>query len=164
FGGRLSSVVDMRMNDGNDQAIHGNFSIGLISSKFNLEGPITKGKTTFNVSLRRTYADILAQPLIKYADAMDGSVSNSTAGYYFYDFNAKISHRFNDKDRLYLSYYMCDDAIYAGFRNRYSNSSNVTDEGRMKLGWNWGNLISALRWNHVINNKLFMNTTATFTR
>jgi outer membrane receptor for ferrienterochelin and colicin len=164
FGGRLSSVVDIRMNDGNDQAIHGNFSIGLISSKFNLEGPITKGKTTFNVSLRRTYADLLAQPLIKYADAMDGSVSNSTAGYYFYDFNAKISHRFNDKDRLYLSYYMGDDAIYAGFRNRYTSNSDYTEEGRMKLGWYWGNLISALRWNRVLNNKLFMNTTATFTR
>ncbi len=164
FGGRLSSVVDIRMNDGNDQAIHGNFSIGLISSKFNLEGPIIKGKTTFNVSLRRTYADILAQPLIKYADAMDGSVSNSTAGYYFYDFNAKISHRFSDNDRLYLSYYMGDDAIYAGFRDNYTNYGDYKEESKMKLGWYWGNLISALRWNHVINNKLFMNTTATLTR
>jgi len=164
FGGRLSSVVDIRMNDGNDQAIHGNFSIGLISSKFNLEGPITKGKTTFNVSLRRTYADLIAQPLIKLADAQDGNVSNSSAGYYFYDFNAKISHRISDKDRLYLSYYMGDDAIYAGFREHYTSNSNETEEGRMKLNWYWGNIISALRWNRVINNKLFMNTTATFTR
>ncbi len=164
FGGRLSSVVDIRMNDGNDQAIHGNFSVGIISSKLNLEGPISKGKTTFNVSLRRTYADILAQPLIKIADAQDGSVSNSSAGYYFYDLNAKISHRFSDKDRVYLSYYMGDDAIYARFREHYTSNSTTTEEGKMKLGWYWGNLISALRWNHVINNKLFMNTTATFTR
>jgi len=164
FGGRLSSVVDISMNDGNDQAIHGNFSIGLISSKFNLEGPITKGKTTFNVSLRRTYADLLVQPIIKIMDAQDGSVSNSSAGYYFYDFNGKICHRLSDKDRLYLSYYMGDDAIYAGFREHYTSNVNETDEGRMKLGWKWGNMISALRWNRVINNKLFMNTTATFTR
>lgn len=164
FGGRLSSVVDIRMNDGNDQAIHGNASIGIISSKFNVEGPIIKGKTTFNASLRRTYADILVQPLIMYVDAQDGSQSNSTAGYYFYDFNAKISHKISDKNRLYLSYYMGDDAIYARFRSRYTSDPGYFEEGRMRLGWNWGNLISALRWNRVINNKLFMNTTATFTR
>jgi len=164
FGGRLSSVVDIRMNDGNDQEYHGNVSIGLISSKINLEGPIIKGKTSFNVSLRRTYADLLIQPFIKLAAALEDEVANASAGYYFYDLNAKISHRFSDKDRLYFSHYMGDDAIYAGFRINYTDGSNLQEEGKMKLGWYWGNLISALRWNHVINNKLFLNTTASYTR
>jgi outer membrane receptor for ferrienterochelin and colicin len=165
FGSRLSSVVDIRMNDGNDQSYHGNVSVGLIASRFNLEGPIIKGKTTFNVSLRRTYADILAQPVIKLAAASaDEGLSRMSAGYYFYDFNAKLSHILSDRDRLYYSHYMGDDAIYAGFRTHYKEGGNLTEEGRMKMNWYWGNLISALRWNRVITNKLFMNTTASFTR
>lgn len=164
FGGRLSSVLDIRMNDGNNQKVHGNLTVGLISSKINLEGPLFSEKTTFNISARRTYFDILAQPIIKLAAAASESNSNILAGYYFYDMNAKISHKFSDNDRLYLSTYMGDDVIYANIRDSYNNYENGTEENRIKLNWNWGNLITAMRWNHIINNKLFMNTTATFTR
>lgn len=164
FGGRLSSVVDIVTNDGNDQKIHGNFSIGLISSKFNLEGPIIKGKTTFNVSLRRTYADILAQPLIKLALKEGNSNDDANAGYYFYDFNAKISHKISDKDRLHLSFYSGDDAIYIGYKNKSITGGNITESQKIKVDWDWGNLITALRWNHIINSKLFLNTTASYTR
>lgn len=103
FGGRLSSVVDIKMNDGNDKEIHGNVSIGLISSKINIEGPIIKEKTTFNISARRTYADILAKPFIPIIDNPDknGGIGTNSFGYYFYNLNAKISHKFSDKDRLY---------------------------------------------------------------
>lgn len=164
FGSRLSSVVDIRMNDGNDQSYHGNVSIGLIASRFNLEVPIIKGRTTFNVSLRRTYADILAQPVIKLIQRSEPGLNKLSAGYYFYDFNAKLSHQLTDKDRLYYSHYMGDDAIYAGFRDHYKDGGNLTEESRMKMNWYWGNLISALRWNRILTNKLFMNTTASFTR
>jgi len=169
FGGRLSSVVDIRMNDGNNKAIHGNVSVGLISSKINLEGPLFNEKTTFNISARRTYFDIFLQPLLKIQAAIENENSENTdvnmsAGYYFYDMNAKISHTFSDRDRLYLSAYMGDDAIYADFRQSYRDYLNTTEEQRMKMNWDWGNLITALRWNHIINNKLFMNTTATYSR
>lgn len=169
FGSRLSSVVDIRMNDGNNKAIHGNFSIGLISSKFNIEGPLFSENTTFNISARRTYFDALIQPFIKLATTIENQNSenndnNLTAGYYFYDLNAKISHKFSDKDRLYLSAYFGDDVVYANFRNRYRDFKNQTEENRLKIDWNWGNVITALRWNHIINNKLFLNTTATYTR
>lgn len=163
FGGRLSSVVDIRMKDGDDKKYHGNITVGLISSKINIEGPIIKEKTTFNFSARRTYADILAQPIIALAAKNEG-IGKTSAGYYFYDLNAKISHKFSDKDRLYLSTYMGDDAIYASMKDGTYQYANTTENDRLKMNWNWGNLISALRWNHVINNKLFMNTTASYTR
>lgn len=167
FGGRLSSVIDVRMNDGNNKEIRGNLSVGLISSKLNIEGPIFSENTTFNFSARRTYFDLLAQPLIAIAvkseqdENYDGSLS---AGYYFYDLNGKISHKFSEKDRLYLSLYMGDDAIYAKFRSRYRDTDNNKMSEHMKLDWDWGNIVSSARWNRVVNNRLFMNSTIAYTR
>lgn len=164
FGGRLSSVVDIRMNDGDDRKYHGNITVGLISSKINIEGPIITEKTTFNFSARRTYFDILTQPIIALVAKQNGA-GKTSAGYYFYDLNAKISHKFSDRDRLYLSAYMGDDVIYANMQQSYSNFGSAgSQEGRLNMDWYWGNLVTALRWNHVINNKLFMNTTAAYTR
>lgn len=167
FGGRLSSVVDINMKDGDQQHIHGNVSVGLISSKINIEGPLIKNKTTFNFSARRTYADLLAQPIIrKLASNENGGDKNTSLGYYFYDINAKISHKFSDYNRIYLSYYQGDDVIY-GDMQQYKNdngSAGGIETGRLKLNWNWGNRIAALRWNHIVNNKLFMNTTVSATQ
>ncbi|NDV45605.1 TonB-dependent receptor [Paludibacter sp. 221] len=162
FGGRLSSVLDISMNDGNNKKLKGTVSVGLISSKLNLEGPLFNEKTTFNISARRTYFDIIAQPLLKIISNMEGNegMEKLRAGYYFYDLNAKVSHKFSDKDRLYLSFYMGDDAIYANIKEDDAYYGSTT----MKTDWDWGNLITALRWNHIINNKLFMNVTGAFTR
>ena len=165
FGGRLSSVVDISMNDGNDKEIHGNVTVGLISSKLNLEGPIVKEKTTFNFSARRTYADILTLPFMsKYGSSFNGGAGGTKLGYYFYDLNGKISHKISDKDRLYLSAYMGNDVIYADMQEFEYKNIGYTETGRLKMDWDWGNLITALRWNHVVSNKLFMNTTASLTR
>ncbi|WP_286833172.1 TonB-dependent receptor plug domain-containing protein, partial [Proteiniphilum sp. UBA5280] len=118
FGGRLSSVVDVRMKDGDDKKISGTASIGTLSAKLQVEGPIVKEKTTFNVSLRRTYFDILAQPLIKYAARQEEDDTNYGGGYYFYDINAKFTHKFSDRDRLYLSIYTGDDAMHTKMRTK----------------------------------------------
>jgi len=173
FGSRLSSVLDVSMNDGNNKKLHGNIAVGLLSAKFNLEGPLFSEKTTFNISARRTYYDILAQPLIAYASSQS-SGTKAHAGYYFYDLNAKISHKLSDKDRLYLSFYMGDDVLYANvsekstYDNVYDDNSptgiRYTENSKMKMNWNWGNLLTVARWNRVLNNKLFMNATAHFTR
>ena len=96
FGGRLSSVIDVRTNDGDMQKYHGTFSIGLLTSKINLEGPIIKGKTSFNISARRSYLDLLAKPFMP---------DDEKYSYYFYDINAKINHKFSDRSRLFLSAY-----------------------------------------------------------
>ncbi len=164
FGGRLSSVLDIRMYDGNNKKLKGNVSIGLISSKFNLEGPLFSDKTTFNISARRTYYDLLAQPILALVAKNEDMFDKLSAGYYFYDLNAKISHKFSDKDRLYLSSYMGDDVIYANIREKYENTNDYKSEDRIQMNWDWGNMVHALRWNHIINNKLFMNTTASITR
>jgi hypothetical protein len=164
FGGRLSSVLDIQMNDGNTEKLHGNITVGLISSKANLEGPLFNKNTTFSLSARRTYFDILTQPIIQYAARQNGGADRTSAGYYFYDVNAKITHKFSDRDRLFLSTFSGDDVIYSNIQNNYSDYSNGSNSSRLKLGWQWGNFVTALRWNHVINNKLFMNTTAAYTR
>ena len=169
FGSRLSSVLDIHMNDGNNRKLHGNFSIGLISSKLNLEGPLFSEKTTFNISARRTYFDILTKPFILMAQSQTDT-EKLNAGYYFYDLNAKISHRLSDKDRLYFSFYSGDDVLYADIKDEYSsyldenNFQRTKSTDILKMNWNWGNLLTVARWNRVLNNKLFMNTTATYTR
>lgn len=161
YGGRLSSVVDISMKEGNLNEIHGEGTIGLVASKFTLEGPIKKGKTSFLVSARRTYIDVLARPLIK-ASLSQGDNSGS-AGLYFYDLNGKINHVFNDKDRLYLSVYNGRDRIYArtSFTNEFDNTT-FTNENEFSISW--GNTIAALRWNHLFSEKLFGNLTATYSR
>ena len=170
FGGRLSSVVDINMNDGNSHTYHGNVTVGLISSKLNFEGPIVNENTTFNFSARRSYADILAQPLIQSTLAKQPGMNKTSAGYYFYDLNAKLSHTFSDKDRLYLSVFTGDDVVYANIKQssadvQGSNSKVIGSQNTwLKMDWDWGNILTALRWNHIISNKLFMNTTAYYTR
>lgn len=163
FSSRLSSVVDIRMNDGNAQKIHGNYSVGIITSKLNLEGPLIKDKTTFNLSYRRTYGDLIIKPVLWYVGKKDENNGSYSAGYYFYDLNAKITHKVSDTDKLFLSLYSGDDAIYMGITNNYTSGGEKSFHV-MDLDWKWGNLISAFRWNHIINSRLFMNTTAAYTR
>lgn len=153
YGGRLSSVLDIRMKEGDKSEYHGNFSIGVIASKFNLEGPIIKDKTSFIISARRTYIDYLLRPLITYS--MEGGV----AGYYFYDINAKVNHKINENNHIYFSMYTGLDEFY--FKDKYEDSY-YSEESKFSLGW--GNLTSALRWNYKVTNKLFSNTTLTFSK
>jgi hypothetical protein len=157
YGGRLSSVIDIRMKEGNMKEFKGEGTIGLISSKLTLEGPIIKDKTSFIVSGRRTYIDLLARPIIKSQN------NGQPAGYFFYDTNTKINHKFSDKSRLYLSSYLGNDKFYFNNKNSYTNDG-VTYSNTSKNNLNWGNFINSLRWNYVINNKLFSNTTLTYSR
>lgn len=157
FGSRLSSVIDITSNDGNDKQIHGNASIGLLSSKLSIEGPIIKEKTTFSLSGRRSYIDLLTKPLM--SSYQSGEDSKTSFGYYFYDVNAKLTHKINDKHRLFVSFYNGNDVISTGYN--YSNSDNSNTN--MDMDWNWGNTIGALRWNWRIAPKLFCNTTLNYT-
>ncbi|WKN44049.1 TonB-dependent receptor [Tunicatimonas pelagia] len=158
YGGRLSSVIDISMKEGNMKEFHGEGSLGLVAGKLTLEGPIVKDKSSFIISGRRTWIDVLARPLIR--SQTDGE---ETVGYYFYDLNAKVNHKFSDRDRLYLSAYLGDDRFYA--RTNYTNSfGGVELEDRSDSGLQWGNITSALRWNHMFTPKLFSNTTLTYSR
>ena len=161
YGGRLSSVIDIRMKEGNLKEVHGEGSIGLISGKFSVEAPIVKDKTSFILSGRRTWIDALASPLIKSAAKSNGT--NASGGYYFYDFNAKINHKLNDNNRLYLSGYFGNDKFYARIEEEdlfQGTNSTFTSKNSIQ----WGNIITALRWNNLINDKLFSNTTLRYSR
>jgi len=134
YGGRLSSVVDIKMNDGNNKKFGVSGGLGLIASRLNVEGPIVKEKGSFTISGRRTYADMFLKL------SKDSSLNNNTL--YFYDLNAKANYKINDKNRLYLSAYTGRDNF--GFGSTF--------------GIDYGNLTGTLRWNHVFNSRLFSNT------
>ncbi len=149
YGGRLSSVLDISMKEGNMKEFHGAGSVGLISSRLTLEGPLFKNKTSFMLSGRRTYHDLLIRPFLQ---------KGVKLGYYFGDFNAKINHIISQKDRLYLSFYSGADKFYNGSKIYYGNKIEE-DEQYLK----WGNRTGALRWNHLFGDKLFANLSATYT-
>lgn len=144
FGGRLSSVININMKDGNKEQLSGKFNIGLLSSSFLLEGPIKKEQTSFLVNGRRTYADLISKPF---------QPKGSEVGYFFQDLNFKIHHVFNDKNKLFWSNYYGEDNFKSENRRNNSRSdSKIT----------WGNITSTLRWNHQFNSKLFSNTSLIF--
>ena len=164
FGGRLSSVVDIRMKEGDMQNYHGNVSVGLISSKLNVEGPIVKDKLSFNLSFRRTYSDLLMKPALWIARTQIEDVDKLKAGYYFYDLNTKFNWKISDKDRLYLSFYSGDDAIYLGVKNKDYSYDNSQYKEQVRMDWKWGNKVAALRWNHVMSQQLFMDASVNYTQ
>lgn len=137
YGGRLSSVLDIHMKEGNNQNFGVSGGIGLIASRLSVEGPIVKGKGSFSVSGRRTYADVLLKAVNK--DFKDAKL-------YFYDLNAKANYQLGEKDRLYLSGYFGQDVF--GYDDLF--------------GFNWGNKTGTLRWNHLFGNNLFSNTSVIY--
>jgi hypothetical protein len=145
YGGRLSSVLDINMKDGNMKEFQVEGGIGTIASRVSIQGPIAKDKASFIVSARRTYIDALAKPFISKESQFFGS------GYFFYDLNAKVNYRFSDKDRLYISGYFGRDVF--DFVNRQRS---------FDIDIPWGNATMTARWNHVFNRKLFANTTLVY--
>ena len=160
YGGRVSSVLDIHMKEGNAQKFHGEGSVGLVSAKMTFEGPIWKDRTSFIVSGRRTYVDLLAAPFIALANSQTPD-EKVRVGYFFYDLTAKINHKISDNDRIFLSAYMGDDKLY--FKDEYKPADAdywYKDENGLK----WGNITAAFRWNHIFTQKLFGNTTFTYSR
>ncbi len=154
YGGRLSSVLDISMKEGNDKNFVVEGGIGLIASRLSIQGPVKKparlshsggNKASFIISARRTYIDALVKPFIKKSSSFYGS------GYYFYDLNAKINYKFSEKDRIYLSGYFGKDKF-----------DFVNGEQSLKVSIPWGNSTGTFRWNHVFNNRLFSNTTLVY--
>lgn len=146
YGGRLSSVLDMNMKEGNKEEWHGEGGIGIISSRLTIEGPLSKNKSSILLSGRRTYADVIMRPLLKSAD-------QDNTGYYFYDFNAKVNYDFGRKNKLFLSGYFGKDKFYL---------KKDDQDVKENAGFLWRNATGTLRWNHLYNSKLFANTSLVF--
>jgi outer membrane cobalamin receptor len=157
YGGRLSSVVDVRMKDGNNEKIQGEASIGLISAKLNVEGPIIKDKTTFSISGRRTYLDILTKPIIAYENSINDE--NLDFGYYFGDLNIKLNHKFSPSNRLTASLYWGEDKYTFGME---TNNNNLKEKNTAYV--KWGSLIGTVDWAYEINNRLFSNLSFSYNR
>ncbi|CAN5910109.1 TonB-dependent receptor [soil metagenome] len=138
YGGRLSSVLDIKMNDGNNQRYHIGGGIGLISSKLNFEGPIVKNKGSFIITGRRTYADVFLK--------LSPNETIKKSSLYFYDLNLKANYQLNEKNRIFLSGYFGRDKL--GLKGAF--------------GIDWGNATGTFRWNHFINDRLFSNTSLIF--
>jgi outer membrane cobalamin receptor len=153
YGGRLSSVIDIRMKEGDKSGLHGSLGIGLIASRLLLEGPINKKKEkgSWMISGRRTYIDLITSPLIKAASNGDG-----LAGYYFYDLNAKANYKLSKRDKIYFSTYTGKDKFYA---KGYEDKKEVFD-----ANIKWGNLTALARWNHEYSPKVFGNLSATYSK
>jgi hypothetical protein len=145
YGGRLSSVVDVSMKEGNMKRYNVEGGIGIISSRLTVQGPFKKDKCSFIVSGRRTYIDIISKPVLK--KIRNGELAGNS--YYFYDINAKFNYIFSDKDRLYISGYFGRDVFT--FRDQTFN-----------IDIPWGNATATIRWNHLFSNKLFMNVIALY--
>ena len=168
YGGRLSSIIDVRQNDGNTEGYHGNITVGLLAAKFNIEGPIphkkdSTGTTTFNISARRTYFDVFTTPIMELVSLSMGAGAMG-AGAYFYDVNAKLTHTFpNMRDKLSASFYMGNDAVYMNMR--YNERTDI-EKMRMKMNLRmaWGNIVGAVNWEHCYNSRLFSNTQVSFTQ
>lgn len=145
FGGRLSSIIDVRTNDGDMQHYHGSFTIGLLTSHLHFEGPLWKNRTSFIISARRSYLDCFLPFLMP---------EEERGGYNLYDINAKLNHRFSEKDRIFLSFYKGKDHVYYKYK----------DEDNFKQTHDWGNMLLNARWNHVFTSQLFSNTSLTYSK
>lgn len=151
YGGRLSSVIDINMKDGNKDSYHVEGGVGLISSNVMVEGPIVKNKSSFMISGRTTYLDLFLVPIMKIA------TEGSSAGYYFFDLNGKFNYNISAKDKIYVS-------AYFG-RDKFHLEEEWRDEGdreKFDVGLFWQNATATARWNHVFTNKIFSNLSAVF--
>ena len=170
YGGRLSSVVDVRLKEGNRERVHGNVSIGLIASKIDLEGPLEKGKSSFIFSARRTYMDLLISPFLRSLTEKEegGLLTYYTGGYYFTDINAKVTRRFSEKDQLSFSLYWGKDHVkYTDVQKQTTGNPSIggahTPENEYKglyhkeadWKWDWGNFISLLEYGTRLSPRLY---------
>jgi outer membrane cobalamin receptor len=157
YGGRTSSVIDIRSLDGNNKSLKGEFSLGFISSSITLEGPLFSPKTTFIISARRSYMELYSG-----AATEVGILGKDFPDYYFYDLNARISHTFSQRDKISLSLYKGKDNISNNAEYNITNGLTEISTENIRERSGWGNIIGSLRWNHTFGNYLFSNTTIAY--
>ena len=178
YAGRLSSIIDVRQRDGDAYGYHGNLTVGIVSTKLSVEGPIywtkdgyrhlrakqpDKAQTTFIISARRTLYDLLAMPITAaLSSAKSKGDSISTGGYYFYDVNAKLTHTFSANDKLSASFYMGDDVVYTRMRTKQSTATSGPTN--LKMRYNWGNIFGAVQYEHRFNGRLYSTSQISCTR
>ncbi|MDF9829970.1 TonB-dependent receptor [Parabacteroides sp. PF5-6] len=166
YGGRLSSVVDVHTKEGNMKEFHGSATLGLIAGNLSLEGPIIKDRTSFALSFRRTWLDVITAPALAIANNrfLEKDGNRMHANYNFYDLNAVISHKFSERSRFYLSFYNGRDGLLGGSDefNEDKEDTPFNQEQRARL--HWGNLLASAAWTYVFSPKLFGKISGVFTQ
>ena len=165
YSGRVSSIVDIRTNDGNMKKTSGSVGIGFLTDKLHVEGPIIEDKLSYSVSARGLHS-LMYDPLIRLYGKVAPQLYDMTdenasvyGNYFFYDLNGKLSWRLSDKDRFYLAAYSGKDRLGADFSEEWERGANML---RTDMSIGWGNNVASLRWNHIFSQKLFANTTVAF--
>ncbi len=155
YGGRVSSILDIRTNDGNMKETHGSFGVGMLCDKFHIEGPVIKDTLSYSFSARGLHTAI-------YEPVLRALLTDYYANYFFYDLTGKLTWRISDRDRLYLGGYMGADKLGAKFNEESDNTGDSYYHYRTDAGISWGNRVLSLRWNHIFNKQLFANTTVAY--
>lgn len=165
YGGRLSSVVDVRTNDGNMQEFHGTFSMGLLDGRIQCEGPIVRNRTSFNIAMRISWLEAYSAPILHFRNKSHGD-DKLDGRYAFHDINAKLTHYFSDKSKAYISFYTGNDILKIDSKQSYDDYADHSDEElyRTKFNLQWGNVTTAIHWNYQFSSKLFANFTAVYAR
>lgn len=170
YGGRISSVLDVRTKEGNNRKLSGEGEVGPLSGSLLLEGPIVSERSSFLVSFRRSFIDFYSRPI--YKKRLETDSTSGGLSYYFYDINAKVNHQLSAKDKVYLSFYSGEDRFNNELqKQRRINflapspavSDSIVDISELEER-RWGNVIASSRWNHAFTDKIFANTTFTYTR
>lgn len=156
YSGRLSSVLDIKLKDGNKQKIQGNISAGLLSSKISIEGPVKKSKSSFMITGRRTYIDLLAKPFLQ--------SNNNKNGYNFYDGIAKLNFILTQKSNLSISVYGGRDNYSATVKEVNQSNNQIVSKATSRSGMQWGNFTAAIKWNMIVNSKMSFNQSLNYTR
>lgn len=163
YGSKMSSVVDVSTRDGDFNDCHGTFALGLIDGRFQLEGPLWKGKTSFNVGLRRTWMETVTLPVFWIINSIN-KPDKQNARYSFTDFNAKVTHKFSETNRLSANFYAGRDVVRYLNRNIYErydeNNNYVKEQSNVDIKFGWGNVLGSLNWSNEISDRLSMRNIA----
>ncbi len=163
YGSKMSSVVDVSTRDGDFNDCHGTFALGLIDGRFQLEGPLWKGKTSFNVGLRRTWMETVTLPVFWIINSIN-KPDKQNARYAFTDFNAKVTHKFSETNRLSANFYAGRDVVRYLNRNVYErydeNNNYVKEQSNVDIKFGWGNVLGSLNWSNEISDRLSMRNIA----
>jgi len=161
YGGRLSSVLDVRTREGNNKEFSGDISISPITARATIEGPIKKEKSSFIISARRTIVEPWLRPITESLYSINDEVG--FINYYFLDFSAKLNMQIGEKDHIYFSGHLSDDD-YSSQTTSFSNNQGQNIAESDKTDWKWGNKLGTIRWNHTYSNKAFSNLTLSYSK
>lgn len=164
YGGRLSSVIDVRTNDGDMKEYHGSLTLGLLDGRIQCEGPIIRDRTSFNIAMRRSWLDAFSAPIFFFRNKAKKN-DQFTGRYAFHDINAKITHAFSDRSKAFISFYSGNDILKVDNKQIFHEYSSGSDEElyRTKFNLQWGNLTTSVNWSYQLTPKLFANFTGVYT-